>query len=380
MKHLLLSSLRLGSAVFLAASMGGSAVAAIEYTQGNGFYYGSAGSASASTSTGQYASFTATRTTQATSLNIYLNTTNTTVTWGLQRDDGTGKPDGNFIADAFGTTAVTTGWNTLALPDLPLTEGSVYHVVLNPVASGSGSALWRLLNGSTAPGTQPYGVIDPHFARGSIKAAGPDEPVTTGAVVYYVDTNEGDGFGQPYYSTSTISTSAPRAQQFIFRAGETGSFLETVTLRLTTGAVRPTEDVTVTLLDASHSVLETVTLSRNDLLLGAADNYTLTLSGSTQLVDGNTYMLAVYGGSENATRWNIMQTIGGERYASATFQGTAGYAFNYADPSFSEITSTDLLSDYVFTYTTIPEPGAVVLGLLGAGALILGRQRLRLRR
>ncbi len=376
MKNSLFSPFRFCAGVVIAGSLCGSAVAAVEYTQGNGFYYSGANSATVTTTTGQYASFTATQTTTATSLSINLNATDTTLTWGLQLDDGTGRPNGTFIAGAFGTTVVAGGWNTLNFPAVTLTEGQIYHVVLNSVATGANTAYWRLLNGATAPGTQPYGVVDPHFGRGSIKATGPDAPVTTGAVVYHIGTQGGGGIGQPYTSITSTNTISNPAQQFIFRAGETGTTLETITLRLTIAATRPSVDVTVALLDGSHSVLETVTLSRDDLILGSGNNYTLSLSGTTQLVDGGTYSLAVYGGSGSTVKWNMMQTSD-EAYASSTFQGTGGYAFTYEDSTLTDIGTIDLRSDYIFTYTTIPEPGAVVLGLLGAGALILGRQRLR---
>ncbi len=363
--------------------------AAPVYTQGNGFSYTGANSAVASPTAGQYARFTAPETTTATSLSLNLNAnTATSMTFGLQADDGTGKPTGTFIASDTIAVTPTGGWHTINFTGVTLTEGVTYHVVLNPTTSGN--ALWRLLQGTTAPLTQPFGIVDPMFGRSNISNLGPQPIGTSNAVVYHIGTTGTLGVGQPYTGGSMSnfnSAGALAAQRFIHHTSPSGTALESITLRLTTGTTAPASDVTVTLLDEFDMVLEQVVLSKSDLLLATAppagatrsENYTINFSGLTELEDGKAYSLALstIGSAGNAVRWNYMNTDNAA-YQSATFQGTQGYAFTYTAADFSTKGTSLLNNDYIFTYTmttAVPEPGAFALGGVGAGFLWLAARR-----
>lgn len=369
--------LLLASALLLSAGFAATSLAA-DATPGHLFYYTSAGSAGVNSTGSQYARFTATETSAATNVSINLNpvTGAPVLTVGLQLDDGTGKPTGTFVAS--GTVTAVSGWNTVTFANYTLEEGKVYHVVTQAV---SGSVNWRLLNG-TPGGILPYGYTDTNFARGLISNGIPQTPTTASAVVYNVGTTGTHGYGQVYTGGQTtnaafVTNGALPAQRFIFHTPETGNVLTSVSLRLTTAENLPAGDVTVALLSDTDVVLGLTTISPSELSANTTASYIANFAQGVQLTDGEAYRLAVYseGSAPASVRWYYM-TTDNAALQEATFQGTDGYAFLYSDKNFTARGTSNLNGDYVFSYTTIPEPGLTLL--LGAGVaatLILRRSK-----
>ncbi len=345
-----------------------------EYTQGNGFYFSSSGSTTVSTTAGFYNRFTATETTTATSVSLNLNSaTATSLTFGLQADDGTGKPTGTFLAS--GTVTPVAGWNTVTFAGYELTAGQVYHVVALPTASGN--ALARHLSGIPTMNFQSYGVRDAAYIRGLTNASGvpTGTPGNTVAMVYAVGTTS-HGIGQAFSvsANNTLSATAPLAQRFQFTPSASNqTVLDTITVRLNTGAA-DLKDVTISILNDNNIVLATTTLAKSALTASTTADYTVDFGDSLVLTEGAYYKLALHSGEAGTTsvKWNVSKSNStNSAINSATFQGTDGYAFAYSNTSFTTPQGFAYGDDYTFHYTTIaiPEPGVGAAVLLGLGVI-----------
>jgi hypothetical protein len=351
----------------------------VEYTPGNLFYYTSAQSAAVNSTQAPYASFTAPESTAANSISINLNGVDSlsSLTYGLQLDDGTGKPTGVFVAS--GTVAPVLGWNTVAFGDYNLVAGQVYHVVLQSVPSGS--ATWRILAGATQ-NIHSYGVIDTNFARGAFSKGVWSNPTKDWSAVYRVGTTGNVPIGNVYTagnSTNLANAASIPAQRFVYHALDTGNFLDSVTVRLNVAATGPANDITLVLLDSSNNPLETKVLSADLLTVNSTNNYTINFSKALELVDGESYSLALHsvGSAGNSVKWSYAYTDNSEELYSATFQGTDGYGFSYKNTDFLAANAAQYSLDYIFSYTTdaIPEPGTYAFALAGAGLIGLSLRR-----
>lgn len=352
-----------------------------EYLQGNLFYSSSSGSTTISPSGGAYIRFTATETTLATSVHLNLNgsgLTATSMTFGLQADNGSGLPSGTFLAS--GTVTPASGWNSVTFTGYQLVAGQVYHVVALPATGGN--ALLRHLTGPPPLTFQTYGVKDTSYMRGVTNVSGvpTGTPSNTVAMVYAVGTTS-HGIGLAYQATASnnITATVPLAQRFKFTPSESDqTVLESFTLRLTTGAAN-LKDIRVNLLSDDNIVLATTTLLASSLTPSGTSEYTISFDDGVILTEDSFYKLSLF--SEEATsgvNWVVNRSSStNAAINSATFQGTDGYAFTFSNTNFTTPQGFVFGDDYVFSYTTsaIPEPGAGITALIGMGVIGLLRRK-----
>lgn len=356
--------------------------------EGNTVNYTSSGSAqtSSTTLTGEWASFTAPDNLTATGINLDLGggstQTATSFTYGIELGNSSGNgPDGTFLESGTytGVTTATTGFVNLDLPDLTLSAGTVYYVVIDPLSSG-------VLNihddtGYSPSGITPYGYNDPNFARGGVNTSTnvSTAPSTTTSISYVVTTTAGYNLGNPLSAITTNPAGGALnvAQHFIFQPPATGSAISTasVTLSVTnaTGTLGP---VNVLLVDASGNTVAQATIAASSLIVGS-NSYTVNF-GNVALTPGAGYNLLVNSPTSTSgnVKWLVDETDTGTTTSAAdelaTYEGTDGYAFSYSSTSYATATQTDLLNeDYVFSYTTtaVPEPDPITLTFLGLGGL-----------
>ncbi len=358
-----------------------------EYSPGNLAIYTTSNSLGLNATTGAYFRFTATDDTDANSLHININAaslTATSLTFGLQADNGSGAPSGTFLAQ--GTVTPVAGWNSISFAGQSLLAGQVYHVVMLPTVGGNAN-LRRVIPLATPVAYQSSGIKDANYGRGSIPNGVPGAAVNTDSMVFAVGTT-GTGMGFAYTGNlySNLSPTAPYAQRFQFHAdAPENRFLDEITIRLgVDGAVtaQNLRDVQVTLLSDANLVLGTAIIDSDSLSIGSVNNYTFSLNEGVELTDGAFYRLAVNStgiGTQNA-RWYYSYTDStSTAINSATFQGLDGYAFSYTNGTFATTSNTEYGRDYLFSYTTtaVPEPTTYVFLLSGLGVASLLRRRSR---
>ncbi len=354
-----------------------------EYLPGNSFLYTSAGSRNLNSGTGAYVRFTATEETSATSLHLYFNATvATSVTFGLQADNGSGAPSGVFLGS--GTVSPVEGWNSITLDSpLALTAGQVYHVVALPTAE---TVRLRRLTMAAPLTFQTWGIKDPNYGYGTRNTSGtPSAASNADAITFAVGTTSGRGLGlaySKYGSSPVLSSATPRAQRFQFHATEPGNnLLESITIRLNAGAA-DLQDVRITLLNDANLVLATSIIDASQIAPSTTADYTATFAGGPILTEGEYYRIALTAAGDGVTSITWASTITESTNAainSATFQGVEGYAFSYTDATFGTAQGISYGSDYLFSYSAVavPEPGTTAA--LAFGALVLGLGR-RLRK
>ena len=343
-----------------------------EFTQGNDFIYRTSGSQAATTTRGVYIRFTATADASANSLSLYLSSaTASSLTFGLQADNGSGAPSGTFLAS--GTITPTTGWNSITFADQSLVAGQVYHVVILPTSSGNAS-LRSLASFQDIPfASQTYGIKDNQYAFGFINNGTPAAANNETALPFVVGTKSSMGMGMAYYNTTSVTLSAttPYGQRFRFTSGgdQPAAVLNSITLRLSAGAT-DIHNVQVTLLDDANVILATTVLDASTITPGTTGNYTVNFENGPKLTDESYYRLAltVEGGGTNSVRW-IADITGSTSNTinSATFQGLDGYVFSYSDNTFSTPQGSSLGNDFIFSYTAtaVPEPRVALLLIVG---------------
>ncbi|HWL51067.1 MAG TPA: hypothetical protein VNQ90_01430 [Chthoniobacteraceae bacterium] len=356
-----------------------------EYTQGNTFRYRTSSNQTSNTLNGAYVRFTATETTSATSLSVNLNNdaTAASLTFGLQADDGNGKPTGTFLAS--GTATVTPGgWSTITFAEQPLVAGQVYHVVVQPTTAGN-ATLRKLVTDGVTP-DQTYGIVDHQYGWGVMTGGTtPGATNTSDVITFAVGTTSGRGMGYALIDSQFspfLSQTTPYAQRFEFKSGEPGhTALDSITLRLNVGETN-LRDVQVTLLNDANVTLATTVLDSSLLTPGGTNFYTLSFEETPILTEGAYYKIALTSAEAgtSSVRWfGYISKSTNDAVNSATFQGLDGYALIYGDAAFSSISSTDMSKDYNFSYTTaavIPEPGTTALAVM-ALVLTIGMLRRR---
>lgn len=357
-----------------------------EYIQGNTFYYRTANSLNVNTSNGAYVRFTATESTTANSLSLYLNqnSTATSLTYGLQADDGNGNPSGTFLASGTVSVGSTAAWSTITFAEQALVAGQAYHVVIQPTTTGFANVRKLVTDGVTPQ--QTYGIVDDQYEWGSmIGGTTPGTASSSDVIVFALGTTSSQGMGFSLSNSSFspfLSQNAASAQRFQFVSGESGhTALDSITLRLSVGAAENRRDVQVTLLDDADTTLATTVLDASLLTPDKSDFYTLSFDENPILTEGTYYKLALSSAESgtNSVRWVSyvsQSTNTANGINTATYQGLEGYAFAYSDATFSTLSAPQLHVDYSFSYTTaaIPEPGTAALALVGL-ALAVGMWR-----
>lgn len=352
-----------------------------EYTQGNTFRYRTAGHQTVTTSRGAYVRFTATENTSATSLSLFLNsgTTATSLTYGLQADDGHGNPSGTFLALGTATGVTANSWSTITFAEQALVAGQAYHVVVQPTTTGSAD-LRKLVTDGVVP-NQTYGITDDQYEWGAMTSGTTPVPVTSSdAIAFAVGTTATQGMGYAFTNSSFspyLSQTTPYGQRFAFRSGEVGqTALDSVTLRLNTGAIESLRNVQVTLLNDANVTLATTVLDSSLLTPDATSFYTFSFEDTPILTEGAYYKLALTTAEAGTSsiRWFSYVSQGSNEanaINSATFQGLDGYVLTYNDAAFSSVSSRDLSRDYSFSYTTaIPEPGTTALAVIALAVTV----------
>ena len=294
-----------------------------------------------------WARFTIYKTTAFSAAQIRLkDVTAPSLSVSLQGDNGSGFPDGKAIASGV-ITAPKDGWNRVAFPDVTLNEGQVYFLVVGKTAEGS--AGWTCVNLGKVD-IQPSGIVDLQWAHGSGAAV---TPRTT--IMFFLEAKEGDNFGQPYVSKFNSKLLGGRnvpAQRFVFHPPATGeATLAAVSLALNM-AKTDTEEYTLALLDDKDTVIEAVKIPGDQIEAGPPKSYTFTFSGSTRLVEGKTYSLALVSPSAAVEgAWvSAMTDVGEPAAEKATWQGAEGYAFKYTDAALNSAAEPELNRDMVFSF------------------------------
>ncbi len=340
-----------------------------QYTQGNTFRFTTANHSTVNTSYGAYIRFTATETTSATSLSLFLNsgTTASSLTYGLQAENESGNPDGTFLASGT-VTPTANAWNTIIFGEQALVAGKTYYVVVQPTLNGE-ARVRRLVTDSVVL-NQTYGIRDEQYKWGRLSGGTPGTPSSFDALSFVVGTTSSQGMGFAYYtsSSSILSSTTPHAQQFRFTTGAEPDHttLDSITLRLSIGET-DLRDVQVTLLNDANVTLATTVLASSALIRGASNDYTVTFDDNPVLTEGSYYKIAltITEPGSNSIRWfSYITGSSSDAINSATFQGLSGYALSYSNAAFTGDPTIDHSRDYFFSYTTvatIPEPGSTAL-------------------
>ncbi len=293
----------------------------------------------------QWTRFTCWDGAKVTAAQVYLGDGTGAVTLSLQ-EDKEGVPSGKDLATAT-ISAAQNGWNraTFGTP-VELKPDHVYYLVMT--VPGAGSVNWISVN-LAARGTQPSGATDPVWARGSGTS-----PETRTGLTFFLETESGASFGQPYtlrHNSSVMGGRKIPAQRFIFQPAAGGG--ETVAAVSLVLGVATDESITykVVILDAKNNALETKEVSSLDLPPGPPKMVTIPLAGTTKLTPGETYSLAFY--SEAPTgkvSWVGAATNADDAGQKATWQGTEGHAFSYEGTDLKAEGAHDANRDLVFYF------------------------------
>lgn len=343
---------------------------------GNPIAYTGSGSAIATGTTAQFASFTAPESFDATGLNLDFSVATTTAfTYGIELANagGTG-PSGTYVdSGTFSGTTTTTGYEDFSLPTYQLTAGTVYYVVVTPT---TGSTDIHEDSGFTPSLTQPYGYSDSNFERGSVSTGNYNAPTssTTTALNYVVTTDGAYNFGNPVLGVvqNNASNAANVAQHFIFEAPATGSAISSASVTLKVASSGTLGNVLVTLLDNNGNQVAQGTIASSSLTSGTTGIYTVNFSTPVALTAGAGYNLVVTspGSGSSVVEWQATESDSQTADELATYEGTTGYAFSYASSAYTTAAQTPVLNeDYQFAYTTAPEPNTLNLAFLGFGGL-----------
>lgn len=298
-----------------------------------------------------WARFTAVEPMAVTAVQIRLQDAATSsLTVGLQGDNGSGVPDGKYLASET-VKSVQDGWNRVALR-ADLKAGAVYHLVVT--IRGPGSVGWQKI-GTINRGTQPAGAEDSQWASGEGRKPNPKN-----SFLFVLELQDGRSFGQAYVQKLNAPTLGGRkvpAQHFVFQPPSSGeTAVASASFYLTAGHEGATSDYTVALLDGKkHEILESVTVPAGEIANGSAQIYTFAFSGNTRLTPGESYVLAIYSDSPTGSvAWVQDSGEAGEVLENATWEGRDGYAFRYTDTALKIPGEPEYARDFVFYLTLQP--------------------------
>lgn len=177
--------------------------------------------------------------------NSITGTPNPTYSIGIQTDNGSGKPSGNWAAGPT-TTTLPNSWNTVAVSSAPITQGKIYHLVIqvSTATANSGQFIfWTpdnllipngpvTVNGSVTNGP----VTDSELAYLINPGGASGWSVEDGNPTFGLGFSDGSVYGAPYASSSSNfiyasgSVTQQAAQLFSFPSniyfGSVGAYVQ----------------------------------------------------------------------------------------------------------------------------------------------------------
>jgi hypothetical protein len=310
--------------------------------------------------------FTAQETKTISALRVYLqaeNGTSPSYRFGIQADSG-GNPSGTFVAS--GTrTSTATGWTTPAItisPAVTLTAGSVYHLVIEPVGTPSGSANIGLRR--TSPQNQLYSKTNVADAQANTlfktTAAGA-WTIQNFQPIYELDYSDGTFEGNPYETNSEISIFGNNWVGEKFTVAGTNKTANSVSFCIRKVGT-PGGSLTLELRDNANTTIYSSVLSAI-----AATPTAYTCPGSWQihtfpsaitLTSSTTYRLFLRTtGGNNGNSYRVMRldTTSAANFNSISYDGTNAVYTNTttAAPPWTDTNQSDL-AGFFFTVTTPP--------------------------
>jgi PGF-pre-PGF domain-containing protein len=204
---------------------------------------------------------------------------------GIQADNGSGYPTGIWLGSG-AMVSVLAGWrNAVLTPNVSLTAGQVYHIVVNKSAGTSNVTLGGL---NTLTGIIPYdGRIDENantlFYDGTSWTENNCDPI------YVLDYTDGTYRGQPYYDSVGYTFDSTEAEGERFTMGENKLLTKVGFWMKKIGS--PPDNLYIILYDNTSGGNEFVLTATSAEFLTSFAWVTKEVSPAVQLVAGHTYYL-----------------------------------------------------------------------------------------
>lgn len=307
--------------------------------------------------------FTAQATKTLNAVRVYLQTENGAspqYRYGIQASSGT-NPSGTYLGSGTQTNT-STGWKTIAIsPSVTLTAGSIYHLVVEPVGTPTGSANIGLRR--STPQNLLYAqtsVADPQANTLLKTSAAGAWAVQNFQPIYQLDYSDSTFEGNPYETNAEVSIFANNwiAEKFtVSGVSKTATSVSFCVRKIGT----PGGNLSVELRDDANLSIYTGVLTTI-----AATPTAYTCPGSWQthtflspvtLTSGTTYRIILRTtGGNNANSYRLQRVDTSNSVSNTiTYDGTSSVysSTTTAAPPWTDTNNSDLAS-YYFTYTTPP--------------------------
>ncbi len=306
--------------------------------------------------------FTAQNSKTVNAIRVYIQAesgTSPSYRFGIQSNSGT-NPSGVFLSSGIQTNT-STGWKTIPLSTpVSLTAGSVYHIVIEPVGTPTGSANIALRRSTPLNSIYPQTQAIDTQANTLFKTSAAGAWTTQNfQPIYELDYSDSTYEGNPYDTNTEVSIFGSNwvGEKFtVTGTNKTASSISFCVIKVGT----PGGNLTVELRDGSNTTIYSAVLTT---VAATPTSYTCpgtwqthTFPSPITLMSTSTYRIFLRttgGNNNNSYRLQRLDTINSSNYNSINYDGLNSVYTNTTSPgsTWTDTNNSDL-SSFFFTVTS----------------------------